>query len=198
MHLTKFWEDSDGWLGLQAIPGARLFLPVVLVLAAMLGVWQTMEQHFFYPRRYSAWVEQYAAEYELDPALLYAVIHTESRFKSAAVSKAGARGLTQITPETFQWLQQKTHETLPLEALHNPEISVRYGALFLHILQREFGLERTALAAYHAGRTRVNGWLHNRRYSSNGRALEHIPVPETAHYVHKVMKAYEKYRDLYS
>ena len=39
-----------------------------------------------YPRKYSRQVEQWAAEYELDPLLVYAFIRTESGFDPAATS----------------------------------------------------------------------------------------------------------------
>jgi soluble lytic murein transglycosylase len=170
---------------------------MVLVLLSLLGFWHNLEARVHYPTRHAVLVERYAAEYDLPPALLYAVIRTESGFEPDAVSSAGALGLTQITPETFEWLQWKAHETLPVESLRKPEVSVRYGAMFLHILRKEFGVTETALAAYHAGRTRVNGWLSSKKYSADGRTLKNIPVPETAHYVRKVMKAYGKYRELY-
>ena len=127
-------------------------------------------------------------------ALLMAVIRTESSFNPNAVSSAGARGLTQIMPETFEWLQSRTGENLPVEALFEPGISIRYGALLLDILLAEFGVAETALAAYHAGRTRVNNWLRDPEISPDGRTIPHIPTPQTRHYVNKVMRAYEKYQ----
>lgn len=50
-----------------------------------------------YPRKYSRQVEQWAAEYELDPLLVYAFIRTESGFDPAATSSVEARGLMQMT-----------------------------------------------------------------------------------------------------
>ena len=129
----------------------------------------------------------------METALLLGLIHTESSFRADAVSSVGARGLTQIMPETFEWLQGKTGEDLPLDALFEPEVSVRYGALLLRTLLGEFGAAETALAAYHAGRGRVNEWLRDPESSVDGRTLAQIPAPDTRHYVSKVMKAYAKY-----
>ena len=50
-------------------------------------------------------MEQWAAEYELDPLLVYAFIRTESGFDPAATSSVEARGLMQMTEETFIWLR---------------------------------------------------------------------------------------------
>ncbi len=151
-----------------------------------------------YPCKYTFEIEKYADEYGVPRALLFAVIHTESGFDPNAVSSAGALGLTQITPETFHWLQTKTGEELPDTALYEPDVSVRYGALFYSMLLSEFGGDtRTAVAAYHAGRGQVNAWLHDTKYSADGKALEVIPSRDTNHYVYKVTKAIHIYNNLY-
>ena len=74
-----------------------------------------------YPLRYTEIVEENAENFEIDKALLYALIKAESGFNKDAVSEAGAKGLTQITPETFEWLQTKTGEKLEANALFEPE-----------------------------------------------------------------------------
>ena len=118
-------------------------------------------------------------------------------FDKNAVSSVGAKGLTQITPETFQWLQTKTGESYEEDALFEPEISVYYGAYFLNMLLEEFGNTETALAAYHAGRGKVNEWLADPRISPDGEALENIPYEDTAGYVKKVIKVKERYQKIY-
>ena len=67
-----------------------------------------------YPRRFSAQVETYAAEYDLDPLLIYTFIRTESSFKPDAVSSVGARGLMQMTSDTFEWIKSKLAPDEPL------------------------------------------------------------------------------------
>ena len=166
-----------------------------MLLAALLLLLfrQVIEQRLFYPWDYDELTSRTAREYGVNDALLRGLILTESSFDPQAVSPVGARGLTQIMPETFEWLQGKTGEELPLGALFEPEVSVRYGALLLRTLLDEFGDTETALAAYHAGRGRVNGWLRDPSISPDGRVLAHIPANDTRHYVNKVMKAYGKY-----
>lgn len=152
-----------------------------------------------YPLDYSREIDKYADEYNVPRVLLYAVIHTESGFDKDAVSSAGAIGLTQITPETFRWLQTKTGESLPDEALYEPETAVRYCAVFYKLLLSEFDNDwTTAVAAYHAGRGRVNVWLQNPDCSADGKTLTAIPSKDTNHYVHKVLKAVEIYYNLYA
>ena len=169
---------------------AILLIPAILVA---LLYRREIEQRLFYPLDYREGVDGGVAGSLVPFALLMAVIRTESGFDPGAVSRAGARGLTQIMPETFEWLQSGTAEDLLFDALFEPEISIRYGARLLDRLLEEFGEIETALAAYHAGRSRVNGWLRDPEISSDGRTIPHIPTPETRHYVRKVMKAYERY-----
>lgn len=150
-----------------------------------------------YPHKYQEYVTKYAAEYSVDETLLYSVIKTESDFEPDAVSSAGARGLTQITQDTFDWLLTKTHEEYTFDDLFTPEVSVKYGALFLSILLDEYGETETAVAAYHAGMGNVSGWLGDKQYSSDGVHLDEIPISDTAHYVNKVMKCIDRYNKIY-
>lgn len=153
---------------------------------------------FAYPVKYDDLVAKYSAEYDVPHNLLMAVIRTESSFDPNAVSSAGAVGLTQITPETFSWLQTKTGEKLNETALQDEDTAIKYGALFLGILLDEFENTETAVAAYHAGRGRVNSWLKDKSISPDGKTLKEIPVPETAHYVRKVMRAVNIYEKINS
>ena len=166
-------------------------LIIIIVNAVKLGV-QTV-----YPRQYVDLVEENAKQFDINEALIYALIKTESGFDKNAVSSVGAKGLTQITPDTFSWLQTKTGEEYAEDALFEPEISVYYGVYFLDMLLEEFGNTETALAAYHAGRGKVTEWLSDPRISPDGETLENIPYEDTAGYVKRVMKNTEKYKKIY-
>ncbi|MDR1631132.1 MAG: lytic transglycosylase domain-containing protein [Oscillospiraceae bacterium] len=168
-----------------------LILATVLVIAINPILKTTM------PLDYQRLVQKYAKEYNLDEALVFAVIKTESSFNPNAVSGADARGLMQITPDTFEWLQTKTGERHELQKLFDPETCIRYGTFFLSILINEFKNVDTALAAYNAGRTRVNTWLQDDTLTDDGVTLKYIPFPETRYYVKKINTALEWYRKLY-
>ena len=174
---------------LLLILAAILF--IIIINGIKLGV-QTA-----YPKQYSALVEQNATDFNIDKNLLYALIKTESGFDKNAVSSVGAKGLTQITQETFEWLQSKTGDSYEEGALFNEEISIYYGAYFLNMLLDEFGNTQTALAAYHAGRGKVNEWLADPTISPDGVVLESIPYEDTAAYVKRVMRNYERYNKIY-
>ncbi len=168
-----------------------VFLVIILYNAVLL-VLKTV-----YPLTYSQLVESNAAEYGVDESLIYALIETESGFDKNAVSSVGAMGLTQILPETFQWLQTKTGESFSDDALFEPEVSVKYGVYLLSFLQGEFGNTETAVAAYHAGIGKVHQWLENPEYSDDGVTLKYIPYDDTRAYVDKIMRTRDIYVKLY-
>ena len=118
-------------------------------------------------------IHEKAKKYDVDPALVAAVIETESRFRSKARSQVGARGLMQLMPRTGRWLGA--------DDLYDPEQNVDAGVKYLKYLQARFhGNLKQAIAAYNAGEGNV------RRY--NGVP----PFRETQSYVKKVMKSYNK------
>ncbi len=168
----------------------------VVFFAVMCSVFNT-GYRIAYPIKCRELVEKYSAEYGLEPELLFAVIRTESGFDPNAVSSADARGLMQMTPDTFDWLKLKLNEDLPTEALFDEETAIRYGGYFLHILLEEFNNTDTAIAAYHAGRGKVNEWLDDREISPDGVVLKRIPYKDTEYYVHKIEKAVEAYKKIY-
>ena len=112
-----------------------------------------------YPLRYEQIVRAHARNYRLDPALLAAVIYTESKFDASARSDAGAVGLMQLLPDTAKGIAVRTGGArFVLSDLDDPEINVRYGSWYLRHLIDKYGDERTALAAYHAGQANVDRW----------------------------------------
>ncbi len=154
-----------------------------------------------YPQKYAVLVEQYADLYQVDQNLVYAVIKTESGFQPNAVSENNAKGLMQITEDTFQWIGTKIGKKQTSQYVHDdmlrPEVNIMYGTYLLSYLLNEFHDYEVVLSAYHAGRTATNNWLSNQEYSSDGKTLEVIPYRDTNHYVDKVMRNYRKYQQLY-
>lgn len=143
----------------------------------------------WFPLRYETIVRGYGRIYDLDPALLAAVIEQESKFDATARSSAGAVGLMQLTPQTAHGIAVRTGGTkFVLSDLENPDINVRYGAWYLRHLLDKYADERTALAAYNAGQRNVDRW----------RALhEPVQFPETRAYVDRVEWLKKIYRRTY-
>ncbi len=93
---------------------------------------------------YAPLIEQAAARYGLDPAVLSGLIQQESGFDPSARSSAGALGLTQLMPSTAASLGVAE----PLD----PAQSIEGGARYLSQLLHQFaGNTADALAAYNAG-----------------------------------------------
>jgi soluble lytic murein transglycosylase len=175
----------------------RLLIAAVLLSVALAGVFLYVREaepgwamRLRYPLEYRSIVEGHAENYDLDPALLAAVIYRESRFDPDAVSEAGAIGLMQLLPDTAKGIATYTGGSkFQVEDLRDPEINVRYGAFYLRRLLRKYGGDvELALAAYHAGQGNVDGWL------ARG---EGILFPETREYVDDVIRLREIYRDAY-
>ncbi len=124
---------------------------------------------------YHGIILQVASRYEVDPALIRAIIMAESGYNPRAVSKKGAIGLMQLMPRTARELGVKE----PFNPEHNIEAGVKY---FKKLLKQFRGDVRLAVAAYNAGSRKV------RRY----RGVP--PIRATRYYVRKVFHYYEKYK----
>lgn len=139
-----------------------------------------------------------AAAFGVPPAMILAVIRTESDFKPDARSAVGAMGLMQLMPETFTFLRdEKLKEDIPSDAVWSPEVNIRYGTYYLSYLFDKFGNWRTVLAAYNAGEGRVMDWLSSKDLS-DGNTLLHIPFKETENYVTEALEAYRYYLEKYN
>ena len=157
-------------------------------------------QKQLYPRHYTEYVERYADQYGVPKNLIYAVIETESGFRADAVSPAGAIGLMQLMPVTFEWLTEyQLRENLPARKISDPEINIRYGVFYLRWLYDRYGHWTEACAAYNAGHGNMDKWLQDREMTDeDGRLLvNRIPNDETRTYVKKVHNAYDAYARLY-
>ena len=153
-----------------------------------------------YPRRFDSVVETYAAEYQMDPLLIYTFIRTESSFDPRAESDVGARGLMQMTEETFEWIKSKLapDEELTFDDLYDPDCAVRFGAYYLRLcLDRYGGDVATAAAAYHSGWGTVDGLLAHEDYTGDGKTLPSFPYSRMNHYVEKILRCYQRYTELY-
>ncbi len=117
-------------------------------------------------------IHEKAQKYDVDPALVAAVMETESRFRTNARSQVGARGLMQLMPRTGRWMGANN--------LYDPEQNVEAGTKYLKYLSQRFdGNLNKTIAAYNAGEGNV------KRY--NGVP----PFRETRQYVKKVLTRYQ-------
>jgi LysM repeat protein len=114
-----------------------------------------------------------AAQHGVPSSLASAIAWQESGFNNAAVSSANARGIMQVMPGTWAWVQQNLSST-PLDP-SSPADNVRAGSLYLGQLLRETsGDPALAAAGYYQGLSSVRriGMLpETRRYVANVLAL---------------------------
>jgi len=150
------------------------------------------------PLRHEDIIRQQAAEENLDPALIAAVIYEESRFRDQT-SRAGARGLMQITPDTADFIARDSGGVAFTQAdLATPQVNISYGAYYLrYLLDRYDDDPELAAAAYNAGETNVNRWIAKAGGVDDFEPEEHIPFPETSHYVENVIERQAEYRKKY-
>ena len=179
---------------------AALCLAVVLTVCVVPPLCNRLDR-LLYPRKYQQLVEKWAATYELDPLLVYAFIRTESGFDPQATSSVDARGLMQMTEETFIWLRSKIapDEGLLFANLYDPETSIRFGCYYLHLcMERYNGDVATAAAAYHSGWGTVDALLQMEEHSADGETLQGFPYNQMNHYVKKITSCYARYQRIYA
>ncbi|WP_040577122.1 lytic transglycosylase domain-containing protein, partial [Methylophaga lonarensis] len=124
---------------------------------------------------YADIVVSMATRYQIDPALVRAVIHAESAFNARALSSKGAQGLMQLMPGTAK--------DLGVENAFDVRQNIEGGVKYLAQMLRQFnGDVRLATAAYNAGPNAV------RRF--NGIP----PYAETEVYVERVGILHQRYR----
>jgi soluble lytic murein transglycosylase len=171
----------------------RIFAPLLVLLVLAAGAFAYVEQttpdwyaRLRYPLRYEHIVTGHARNYDLDAALIAAVIYRESKFDADAKSDSGAIGLMQLLPDTARGIALHTGGSrFQVDDLYDPEINVRYGSFYLRRLIRKYDDVRLALAAYNAGQANVDGWIDRRAG---------IEFPETREYVDEVLEL----RDIYA
>ena len=121
-------------------------------------------------------IQQVAVAYQLEPALLHAVISVESSYNPQARSPKGAQGLMQLMPATAR--------RFGVSDPYDPTDNLHGGARYLRWLLDLFNDLRLVLAAYNAGEGAVQ------RY---GNTIP--PYSETRTYVQRVLEFYRYYRN---
>ncbi|RMX08154.1 lytic transglycosylase domain-containing protein [Corticibacter populi] len=127
--------------------------------------------------QHEAAIRETAVRFGLEPALLKALVATESQYNAKARSHADARGLTQVLPSTAKGMGVADPHT----RLYDPHVSLSAGAAYLRQMYVEFRDWRLALAAYNAG---------------PGAVRRHKGIPpyrETQQYVVKVLALYRQF-----
>ena len=154
-----------------------------------------------YPLLYRDLIESTAAEYNLNPAYVSAIIRNESSFRPMAESVVGARGLMQLMPDTAEWIARKLRISgYAFDRMYDPASNIRFGCWYLHYLSDLFqGDPVSVTCAYHAGQGEIAGWLSSSDYSDNGISLllDRLPEGPTKSYAGRVTRDYGIYQTKY-
>jgi soluble lytic murein transglycosylase len=156
-------------------------------------------RNLLYPRHYWPLVRDHARQQGLDPFLILAVIHQESKFQPGAKSPAAARGLMQIMPGTGRRLAGELGLPAPDPGdLYDPGLSIQLGSYYVRSLLLSFGNSaEKALAAYNGGSDNVRRWSGLASRDNPAVFVSNIGFRETKLYVLRVMGNYYAYRSLY-
>lgn len=131
--------------------------------------------------------------YQIEPALLHAIMRQESRFNPLAESPSGAKGLMQLMPSTARYVAGKS-----AEHMDRPEKNLEIGQHYLQDLLDTSSVDGELLSlliAYNAGPGNLAKW--KKRWSKVRDPLlfiELLPSAETRAYVERVLANYWIYR----
>lgn len=126
------------------------------------------------PKSIDEIVGEIAKKFEIEAALVKAIIKAESNCDPNAVSRRGAQGLMQLMPATAKGLK--------VEKPFDPKENILGGVKYIKGLMASYGDLRLALAAYNAGPGTIQ------KYSGIP------PYRETVNYVKKVLKFYKAFQ----
>jgi soluble lytic murein transglycosylase-like protein len=167
------YVDPEGIIHLTNVPtNPRIKYEVVLKEKRVLFKVKPAEMN-----KYDHLISKASEKYNVESALVKAVIKAESNFNHQAVSPKGARGLMQLMPATATSLQVRDS----FHPENNIEGGVRYLRYLLNLFKGDLSL---ALAAYNAGEAAVT----RNHYSIP-------PYRETRTYVQRVLHYLGQYRD---
>ena len=142
-----------------------------------------------YPAAYTSLIAEHSDRYGVPRELLYAVARKESWFSRAAVSSAGALGMFQFLPRTFEELNERwqlldgksgasaTMEGYLTDALLSIDLGARW---FGHLIQAHSGSIVRALMDHNAGGTAVSNWTNAWELAERDDDVEYMV--ETARY----------------
>ena len=162
-----------------------------------------------HPRPFLELIEEKAHEADIAPEVLFALIRTESFFRPAVVSRAGAVGLTQLMPATAADMAGRLarrggpdYRTPDGLDLANPLLNVHIGSFYLRHLITQLENPMLALLAYNGGIGRTRRWLAADRQNTGGGLpydlfRQTIEIQETRSYGRLLLSAAAIYGHLY-
>ncbi len=176
----------------------RTWLIILLVLVIDAGIlwwWQG----YRLGRSQDAVIRAAAEHYDVDSALVKAVVWRESRFDPDARGTSGELGLMQIRAAAAgEWAEavgiSDFHHAHLLNATSNTLCGTWYLRKLLDRYQHTDLPEAYALADYNAGRSNVLKWNSNEAATNHVKFLENMDFPTTKDYIRAVLNKREAYQ----
>ncbi len=205
--------EAMGWLRTAGTP-ASLLVEVAGAAAAMgfgreaillaeaarrrAGLTRQVAQALF-PFMYRSVIEAEATEQCVDPLLMAGIIRQESRFDPMALSRAGARGMSQLLPVTGAELSRRLRlGPWNPRLLYVPDFNLHLGAVYVSDRERRDSLALYALiASYIAGRSGVLRLRGRAAFHDVDLFVERLSAGGIRDYVRNVYANYAWYRRLY-
>ncbi len=135
--------------------------------------------------------------FKMDKALMNAIIRQESAFKPSVRSRAGARGLMQVMPQTARYIRHKQGKRMYSKAwMTRPDVNLSLGQFYINYLSEEFDNNIVhMIAAYNGGPGNARKWIRAMPEDVDPMLfIESIPFVETRNYVIKVVSNLWIYR----
>jgi peptidoglycan lytic transglycosylase len=151
-------------------------------------------------QRYDRLITAVAAEHQLDPMLVKAVVWRESRFDPHKYGTAGERGLMQVTETAAnEWARETKAENFRGEELFDPKTNLEAGSWYLRRAIQHWDHQNHpipfALAEYNAGASRVQRWAGGASSNISSKDfLTSIDFPGTRNYIDTVLARYRFYK----
>lgn len=153
-----------------------------------------------YPRPFWEMIEANAAEREIDPFIILAIMREESGFQPRIESWANARGLLQLMIGTARDMGRLTGRgSVSTSDLFDPAINIELGSMYMRRLSDRFEAHPAMIiGGYNGGQGNIRNWLSARGNVPLDIWVEEIPYQQTRNYVKRVTMTYWVYRWLYA
>jgi soluble lytic murein transglycosylase len=174
-----------------------LWVFLILILGGALLLfywWRERREH-----RFDAEIQKAAAAYNLDPALIKAVIWKESRFRPDVKGTKEEYGLMQIQDvAAHEWAEAARITNFVHEHTWDPTTNILAGSFYLSKLLKRYRTQDNpipyALADYNAGRSHVLRWRKGAALTNSAAFIAQIDYPTTRDYIQSVMEHQTKYQ----
>jgi soluble lytic murein transglycosylase len=183
------------WLRLKESAMHRLRL-LLLLIPGLVMYWG---YHYWREHRFDTVIAAAATRYQMEPALVKAVVWQESRFNPSDRGRAGELGLMQVREDAaLEWASSEHIAPFQHANCLDPATNTLAGTWYLKKTLSRYKLADNplpyALADYNAGRGNVLKWRAGRAMTNSAAFMDQITFPGTKAYVQAVLKRYAHYQ----